>query len=301
VTTKSARCRGCHGLAGDPRIERGKLVWVCRRCGNRTEIVCAQCETRFSSPGRQGVRFTAWCSPCGASVKLDATGTEQRREVLSIPKKPEPEPEPEPPEAEEPIDESDGLGDADGVQSDAIVFSVESVDGDGYRASGRVVELVCPPRQFEVPISLPSRFARLAVFTAIPAGILAVVYPPSLPSGAAGWVSAGSLVLFSVIWSWVLFIKVVGNDSGICHVPSTRACAGPNGLEVEPKGHEGWRTDAHRVQRVFTTADPQGGVGVRVQLDDGTERYLLAGLSEEEAQEVVAQVDRALPGRHADL
>lgn len=80
----------------------------------------------------------------------------------------------------------------------------------------------------------------------------------------------------------------------------TRLRVGPDGLEVARDGAPAWRVDASRVKRVFAETTDEGVIRVRVQLEDGTPRELVAGLTEEEASEVVAHVDRALPGRQAD-
>ncbi len=289
------RCRSCDRAVSAPRVERARLVWVCARCADRTDVACAHCATPLTDPQRSSDGgFRAWCKPCGVAIQLDATATEQRRLV--------PAPPPAPPVAEAPpeLDASPAAPPPDVLtrpappaRSQALEITTAAAAGADFRNADRLVSIVCRPREGPREAKEPVSPWMVAAAVLGASAMFVLVVGRGTSFGPHTGVALLGLAVAAALGA---FVRRRPEP-----LPAeTRLRIGPGGLEVARDGAPAWRIDASRVERVFADTTDEGVIRVRVQLEDGTPRELVAGLTEEEASEVVAHVDRALPGRQAD-
>lgn len=264
-------------------------------CADRTEVACDVCSTPLSQPIGYSDGFDARCNPCDVRIRLDVTAREQRRSARATPARPMVEPEKAPPPPR-PVPAKEEKPSEAEVRSHALEFFAEAASGADYRGADRAITIVCQPRVERRKAGYSILFVPPLV--GVMAGAIMFASLPSVPS-FTGDPTVSALVVGAVTtglaFLWKLVTSLDEEAPGV-----TRLRAGPDGLDVEKEGRpSGWHVEAPRVQRIFAIGDAEGIMRVRVELDDGTKKELLVGLTEDEATEVIAQVDRALPGRQA--
>ena len=156
----AARCRTCDRPVGAPRVERSRLVWVCARCADRTDVACDACGTPLSNPTKYADGFGAWCTPCAAQIRTDTSGRGQRR---SASKTSAPPPRSAPPAEAPPPREAESEPTPQGpapAASQAIEIEAEATSGAHYRTPERVLRIACRPRARP---AVPVRFSGVRV------------------------------------------------------------------------------------------------------------------------------------------